>query len=75
MTLSKGTQHTHQMLDIIVTARHQMPTAHIEPLELRQEATEILLDDFQRLLQIFRRPLAEGMEVEAFNTRRELLQL
>ena len=59
MALTEGTQYADQMLDIVVTTRHQVPTAHIEPLEAREEVPEVLLDDLQRLLQVLRRPLTE----------------
>ena len=45
VALAEGAQYADQMLDIVVTTGHQMATAHVEPLEAREEVPEVLLDD------------------------------
>ena len=66
-------QQPDQMIHIIPLTCHQMPTAHIQPLDLRQESAETLLHHGQGLLQVVRGGFAKCMKVQSIYAFRQFI--
>ena len=64
-------KQTYQMLYVIAFTSHQMASAHVHPLQLRQQMTELLLECGKHTFKGERIRLAERMEMQAFYPLRQ----
>ena len=68
MAPSKIKQQRHKAFHVVVGARDVVSTPEVDPLHLRQQVAELLLEAGKDLLQLVQSLLAKAMEVEAGNS-------
>ena len=73
IALMETLHETHQSLDVVVLARHQMATAEVNPLYLREPLRKLLLNMLQRALKDVGAALTMTMAMEATNVAGQLL--
>ena len=72
IALMETLHETHQSLDVVVLARHQMSTAEVNPLYLWEPLRELLLYMLQRTLKDVGAALTVAMAMEAANVDGQL---
>ena len=63
-----------QLVAVVLGVRHQVAAAHIEPFDPVEVLVEVFFDGFERQPQVVRTRLAEHVEMQTVDSRRQLLQ-
>ena len=71
MPCPKLPQQCNQFIAIVIGMGHQMPAAHIEPLDRIEIFAETLFDRFQCQPEVFGTRLAQHMEMQSLNADRQ----
>ena len=71
----EGAKNLLQVPDVVALTGHQVPAAHVEPLQAGQVLAKLLLEGQQHLFQVKTCALAQGMEMEALDALGQFLQV
>jgi len=73
ITLFQRSEHTYQVFDVIVTMGHQVTATQVEPLNLREEMSELLFYHRQRTFLVVGVVLAEVVQMQSRDAVRQRL--
>lgn len=73
MSSTEVLKDCNKVLCIILLSCHEMTTAHVEPLDLREPFAESLFDDGKGAFEVEGSRFAKGVEVKSLDTLREVV--
>ena len=71
MPFAECTDQIHQMIAVIVGSGHEVAAAHIDPLEMRKQMSEIALEAFDNFFEVVACRFAQCMEVQTVDKFRK----